>query len=98
MAFIKGQSGNPGGRKKGTKNKTSTTDLRLWINQFIDDNRAQLQKDWKALEPKERVILFEKLLKYSLPTLQATTLTTDFDRMSEPELDEVVQKLLTSLN
>lgn len=96
--FKKGQSGNPGGRKKGTKNKTTTTDLRLWLNQFIDDNREQMQKDWKALEPKDRILMFEKLLKFTLPTLQATTLTTDFDKMTEPQLDQVVKQLLTSLN
>ena len=98
MAFKPGQSGNPGGRKKGTKNKTTTTDLRLWINQFIDDNREQMQKDWKALEPRERILMFEKLLKYSLPTLQATTLTTDIDKLSDDQLDIVVKELLISLN
>ena len=73
MAFKKGQSGNINGRKNGTPNKI-TTDLRQWINNFIDDNREQIKKDWNGLEPKDRIVLFEKLLKYSLPTLQSTTL------------------------
>lgn len=67
--FKKGE----GGRPKGKANKV-TGDLRSWINNFIDSNRDQIQKDWKKLDPKNRIIMFEKLLKYTLPTLQATSL------------------------
>ncbi|MEO8853522.1 MAG: DUF5681 domain-containing protein [Ginsengibacter sp.] len=93
MPFKKGHSGNPTGKPKGAANKT-TTDLRQWINNFIDDNRKQIQTDWKALEPKERVILFEKLLKYSLPTLQATSLDFGFEKMTDEQLDEIVNRLI----
>ncbi|MEO6232885.1 MAG: hypothetical protein ABJB11_19715 [Ferruginibacter sp.] len=92
MPFKKNISGNPGGRKKGTVNKT-TIDLRQWINSFIDENRSQIKKDWKGLEPKDRIILFEKLLKYSLPTLQATSLTTDFQTLSDEQLDIIINEL-----
>lgn len=39
------------------------------------------------MEPKDRIILFEKLMRFVLPTQQATTLQTDFDRMPEAKLD-----------
>lgn len=94
MAFKKGQSGNPNGRKVGTANK-ATTDLRQWITNFIDDNREQIQKDWQALDPKDRIVLFEKLLKYALPTLQATTLTTDLESLSDTQLDYILNELTT---
>ncbi len=92
-SFKKGQ----GGRKPGSANKI-TTDLRKWINNFIDDNLLQLQKDWKSLEPKDRIILFEKFLKYSLPTLQATSLDLGFEKMTDEQLDEIVNRLIKKNN
>lgn len=93
---MKGHTNNPNGRPKGTPNKV-TTDLRQWITNFLEDNRKQIQKDWKALEPKERITLFEKLLKYSLPTLQATSLTTDFEKLTDEQLDTIIENLKNSM-
>ncbi|HEY8658802.1 MAG TPA: hypothetical protein VIL78_07180 [Hanamia sp.] len=89
---MKGRTNNPNGRPKGIPNKT-TTDLRQWINNFIDDNRVQIKEDWQSLEPKDRIVLFEKLLKYSLPTLQATSLTTDFEKLTDENLDAIINQL-----
>ena len=93
MAQKKGQTGNPNGRPKGSPNK-ATKDLRTWINGFVQSQTEQIQKDWKQLEPKDRIILFEKLLKYSLPTLQATSLTTDLEKLSDEDLDRIVNEIL----
>ncbi|HRN56919.1 MAG TPA: hypothetical protein PLL71_10730 [Agriterribacter sp.] len=87
-SFKKGQ----GGRQPGSPNKV-TQDLRQWINNFIDDNREQIQKDWKALEPKDRLVMFERLLKYTLPTLQATSLDIDFERLTDEQLDYIIENL-----
>ena len=89
---MKGQTNNPNGRPKGIPNKV-TTDLREWITNFLEDNREQIQQDWKGLEPKDRIVLFEKLLKYALPTLQATSLTTDFERLTDEQLDMIIEQL-----
>jgi hypothetical protein len=75
--FQKGE----GGRPKGKPNKV-TIELRQWITNFLEDNLEQLQKDWKTLEPKDRILLFEKLLKYTLPTLQATSITSNNEDIS----------------
>lgn len=94
MAQKKGQTGNPNGRPKGSPNK-ATKDLRQWINGFIESQTDQIQRDWQQLEPKDRIVLFEKLLKYSLPTLQATSLTTDLEKLSDEDLDRIVNEILS---
>ena len=57
-----------------------TADLREWISNFTDSDREQIQRDRKTLNPKDRILLFEKLFKYAVPTLQSANLITDFDR------------------
>lgn len=66
MAYKPGQSGNPAGRKPGSPNHT-TAELRMYIHQFIMNNREAMQFDFNELEPKERLAFIEKLLKYILP-------------------------------
>ena len=90
--FLKGE----GGRPKGTPNKI-TTELREWIGNFIDNNRERIQQDWETLEPKDRIVLFEKLLKYALPTLQATSLTTDFEKLTDEQLNTIIDNLKNSM-
>ncbi|MFP5041907.1 hypothetical protein [Parasediminibacterium sp. JCM 36343] len=97
MAFKQGESGNKTGRPKGKPNKV-TGNLREWINKFINNNREQMEADFKALEPKDRIVMFEKLLKYTLPTLQATSLTADFAKMTDEQLDEIINQLKKSNN
>ncbi len=87
-SFKKGQ----GGRKPGKPNKV-TTDLRQWISHFIDDNREQIKQDWEKLEARDRVMMFERILKYALPTLQATTLDIDFEKMTDQQLDYIIENL-----
>jgi hypothetical protein len=92
MPFKKGESGNVTGRPVGTINK-STNKLRDWITEFLEENKDRVREDWLLLEPKDRIVLFEKLLKYSLPTLQATTLSTDFESMTDTDLDRIISEL-----
>ena len=92
MAFIKGISGNPQGRPKGAAGKTATN-LRTWITDFIDENRGQIKEDWMLLDPKDRILMFEKLLKFALPTLQSTSFDIDFEKLTDNQLDEIINKL-----
>ena len=58
-----------GGRSQGTPNLL-TKELRERINDFLNENWPQIEKDFMTLEPDKRVILFEKLLQFTLPRLQ----------------------------
>jgi len=97
MGLKKGTTNNPAGRKKGTPNKL-TADLRQRINEVLENNWQNIEADIKALEPKDRLMFIEKLLKYTLPTLQATSLTTDFDKLSDEQLDRIIDELKNIVN
>ena len=56
MPQPKGHTGNPNGRPKGIPNKTTST-VRNWLVQLINDNREQLEQDFKALDPEKRLAM-----------------------------------------
>jgi hypothetical protein len=92
MGLTKGMTNNPNGRPKGIPNK-STNDLRQWVGEFIDGQREQILQDWQSLEPKDRTMMFEKLMRFVLPTLQATSLKTDFENYTDAQLDYIIEGL-----
>lgn len=55
-----------GGRRKGTLNKT-TSEMKEKVQFFIESNFEQIQQDFNKLEPRERVTLYERMLKYVIP-------------------------------
>ena len=94
---MKGFTNNLNGRPKGVPNKI-TLNLRQWISKFLDDNREQLLKDWEQLEPKERIVLFEKLLKYTIPTLASVQVESEYERLPEDQLDKIIDYLKIKQN
>ena len=67
MPFKKNVSGNPKGKPKGAVNKT-TRELREIINEFLSKNLDKIQDDYNQLEPKEKLLFIDKMLKHVLPT------------------------------
>ena len=67
MAFKKGQSGNPFGRKRGSLNK-STKELRAIIKEVLSTNftKTKIKNDLNELSPKQRLEFYFKLLEYTL--------------------------------
>jgi hypothetical protein len=64
-----------GGRQKNTPNKiTSVT--RQTISEFIAEyqNSGLMFKDFKSLEPRDRLMVAEKFLNYTIPKMQAQAL------------------------
>jgi hypothetical protein len=68
MAFTKGQSGNPTGRKKGTPNK-ATKDIKEIISSIVTRHlsEAKIAKDLKELSPKQRLDYLVRLAEFIIP-------------------------------
>ncbi len=92
MGLHKGQTNNQNGRKTGVSNKL-TGDLRAKVNQIIENNIGTIQKDIESLEPKDRLLILEKLLKYTLPTLQAQSIEIDLNSLSDAQLDQIINSI-----
>ncbi|MFT4221478.1 DUF5681 domain-containing protein [Dysgonomonas sp.] len=104
MAQRKGQTGNPKGRPKGTPNKV-TTELKTWIQELIDGNRATFEKDLKELEPKDRLLIIEKLMTYVLPRQQAISMEAqveleykELEKLLSSAPDAAIDKILERMN
>lgn len=59
-----------GGRQVGTPNKVSGT-LKEFVANLLDDNRDQIVKDIKALKPRARLAILEKMMPYVIPKQQS---------------------------
>lgn len=95
MAIQKGKSGNPKGRPKGKPNKVSTT-LREYIAALIDNNRANIQNDLDALEPKDRLMILERLLAYVLPKQTAQSVT--LENLTNEQITDLAANVAKSIN
>lgn len=85
--FKKGVSGNPKGRPAGKSNKT-VEQLRGAVQAFIEKNWDQLQADFNAAKPNERLNFINSLLRHVLPE------PISFERLSETQLLQLHEYLL----
>jgi len=61
--MIKGKTNNPNGRPAGTPNKV-TTDLKAFITEIIEQSREAIKSDLLTLEPYQRLIILERLMRF----------------------------------
>lgn len=87
----KGKTNNPHGRPKGSKNKDKRA-LREFIEEIVND-RTQIQKDLKALEPLERLQIIEKLMGYVLPKLRSVENKIDFAQLTDEQIDLIIKEI-----
>ena len=92
MAFEKGISGNYEGRPKGSLNK-NTSRLREAISSFLTDNFDSFVNDFQELGPKDRVKFYCDLLNYNLPKVQSIQMETDFNMLTDSQLDTIIKEL-----
>lgn len=89
--------GRIGGRQRGTPNRV-TSSVRNWLSQVIEDNRQQMEQDLKMLEPKERLIILEKLMQYVVPKQQAVNGKLDIEMLTDEQLDVLVGELTKGID
>ena len=92
MGLQKGMTNNKNGRPAGTANKL-TSDLRSKINTIIENQIDNIEIDLKALEPKERLQIVEKLLSYCVPKLATQTIEVDLQNLSDVQLEQIINSI-----
>jgi hypothetical protein len=102
MGLNPGQTNNYKGRPKGTKNKAGR-DLRERISAFLSDNWQAMEEEFNKLEPKDKLIFYEKLMQYGLPKLQSIshdgeinisqTEDVDYQLLTPEQIDKLIEKL-----
>lgn len=82
-----------GGRKKGTPNK-ATSLTKATISQLLSEYHESglMFKDFKALEAKDRLMIVEKLMQYTMPKMQSTSVD-----LSVEEGKKTIANTLTEL-
>ena len=96
MAQPKGKTGNPNGRPKGSPNRT-TTEVRQWLSKLIEKNRRQIERDLKAIEPKDRLLILEKFMSYTVPKMQSIQAQVDFNNLTDEQLDNLVLEITQNI-
>lgn len=74
----KGTTNNPNGRPPGTPNK-STSEMRDFIQAFIEHNSEAMQAEFEKLEGPDKFRVIEKLLPYVLARQNAVTISPQED-------------------
>ena len=91
MAFKKGMSGNPNGRKKGTPNKT-TAEIKEIITRIVGNQLEHIEKDLDKIrktDPAEAMRLSSKFIDYVIPKQTKIDL--------EGELTHKVEKVIIEI-
>lgn len=91
---MKGKTNNPNGRPKGVPNKI-TTDLKGRIAQIVENGFVTIESDLEALEAKDRINAYLKLLEYLLPKQRETKV--DISSLSDEEVEVLLDKALNKL-
>ncbi len=72
--------------------------MRQWLSAVLEKNRSQMEKDLKALEPKERLQILERLMQYVIPKQQAVSAEVDFSKLTDSQLDTIVTEITKGID
>ena len=95
----KGQTNNPNGRPKGKPNKV-TTDVKKFIETLVCNNLSKMERDINKLTPKDRLIIIERLLQYTIPKQQSVSVEAQIqaeyaslERLLKTAPDEAISEI-----
>jgi hypothetical protein len=86
MPYKRGYSGNPKGKPKGAKGRTSEQ-VRQSLLKLLDDNLAQLQDDLDSMKPKDRAYLLINLARHCVPQ------AVNPEKLTIEQLEQIIQYL-----
>lgn len=96
MAFEKGQSGNPTGRKAGTPNKATATAREAISAALAGADAGKLAAALDTLTGKDYIDAYVKLAEFVTPKLARTALAVDerhdLSDLSDEELVDEIRK------
>ena len=68
-----------------------TASLRTFVAEIINKNKRQINKDLKALSPKDRLIIIERLMQYVIPKQQWQRV--DLQNLSDDQLMMIIEEI-----
>ena len=92
----KGQTNNPNGRPRGVPNKI-TADIKTRIAQIVDKGFGKIESDLEALEGKQRIEVYLRLLEFIVPKAPRET-KIDISSLSDVQVEELINYALTKMN
>ena len=92
MPFYKGKSGNAAGRKAGSTNKLPVFH-REFIQTLLDGQQERIAAELSQLQGKDYFATVNALIEYILPKLQRTEIISEYDRLSDDQLDRIINEL-----
>lgn len=84
-----------GGRKKGTPNKTTALGKEVIANLLNEYSSSGLMSaDFMSIEPKDRLMIAERLMQYTIPRMQSTSVDIS-SHDQQPTIEEHLARLVT---
>ncbi len=95
MGLHKGHTNNTKGRPKGKPNKI-TKDIREFYRMLLEKNQTAMIS-WitrtARKNPAEAAKLFLSMSEFIIPKQQRTEIASDFDKMTDEQVEHVIEEL-----